>query len=200
MIVKDAFRFLIPLLTATIASFWLNWIVAALLLLLLTVFVAFFFRNPNRVIPPDPKAIVSPADGRVVKIEHVGNVTKMSIFLSIFNVHVNRSPIGGRIDAIEYKPGKFRAAFDHAASVENERNVIMVSDGELKIVFTQIAGLVARRIVCWKRAGDIVKKGELIGLIRFGSRVDILFPSMAEVTITKGARVRGGSTVIGRIK
>src|SRR5215468_9761853 len=111
MIVKDAFRFLIPLLTATIASFWLNWIVAALLLLLLTVFVAFFFRNPNRVIPPDHKAIVSPADGRVVKIEHVGNVTKMSIFLSIFNVHVNRSPIGGRIDAIEYKPGKFRAAF-----------------------------------------------------------------------------------------
>jgi len=200
MIVKDAFRFLIPLLTATIASLWLNWIVAAVLLLLLTVFVAFFFRNPNRVIPPDPKAIVSPADGRVVKIEHVGNVTKMSIFLSIFNVHVNRSPIGGRIDAIEYKPGKFRAAFDHAASVENERNVIMVSDGELKIVFTQIAGLVARRIVCWKRAGDIVKKGELIGLIRFGSRVDILFPSMAEVTITKGARVRGGSTVIGRIK
>jgi phosphatidylserine decarboxylase len=164
------------------------------------VFVAFFFRNPNRVIPPDPKAIVSPADGRVVKIEHVGNVTKMSIFLSIFNVHVNRSPIGGRIDAIEYKPGKFRAAFDHAASVENERNVIMVSDGELKIIFTQVAGLIARRIVCWKRAGDIVKKGELIGLIRFGSRVDILFPSMAEVTITKGARVRGGSTVIGRIK
>lgn len=200
MIVKDAFRFLIPLIAATGAAFWLHWTTAALILLLFVAFVAFFFRNPNRTIPADPKAIVSPADGRVVKIERVGNVTKMSIFLSIFNVHVNRSPIAGRIDAIDYKRGKFKAAFDHSASVENERNVIMVSQGDLKIVFTQIAGLVARRIVCWKRPGDIVNKGELIGLIRFGSRVDILFPSATEVIVEKGARVRGGSTVIGRIK
>ena len=200
MIVKDAFRFLVPLVAATIVAFLLQWTPAAVFLLVLAAFVAFFFRNPHRVIPADPRAIVSPADGRVVKIERIGNATKMSIFLSIFNVHVNRSPIRGRIEAVEYTRGKFKAAFDHAASVENEQNVIMVSDGDLKIVFTQIAGLIARRIVCWKKVGDRVDKGELIGLIRFGSRVDILFPSTTEVIVEKGKKVQGGSSVIGRIK
>ena len=200
MIVKDAFRFLIPLIVSVAVSFWLHWAIAAVPLLALTAFVAFFFRNPPRQIPTDPKSIVSPADGRVVKVERVGNVTKMSIFLSMLNVHVNRSPIGGRIEAIDYKPGKFKFAFDPAASVENERNVIMVSQDNVKIVFTQIAGLIARRIVCWKKVGDTVGKGELIGLIRFGSRVDILFPSTTDCIVEKGAKVRGGTTVIGRIK
>jgi phosphatidylserine decarboxylase len=113
---------------------------------------------------------------------------------------VNRSPIGGRIEAIDYRQGKFRAAFNHAASVENERNVIMVSQGNLKVVFSQIAGVVARRIVCWKKVGDNVAKGELVGLIRFGSRVDVLFPAGTEATVEKGARVRGGSSPIGIIK
>jgi phosphatidylserine decarboxylase len=170
------------------------------LVTLLAVFVAFFFRNPKRVIPSDPQVIVSPADGRVVKVERVGNVTKLSIFLSIFDVHVNRSPIAGRIEAIDYKKGKFKAAFNHAASVENERNTIMVVQGGIKIVFTQIAGLVARRIVCWKKVGDTVGKGELVGLIRFGSRVDMLFPKGTAVTVERGARVRGGSSPIGIIK
>src|SRR5437867_6537741 len=200
MIVKDAFRFLPPLLAAAAVSFWLGWLAAAILLLLVSAFVAFFFRNPEREIPADPRVIVSPADGRVVRIERVGNVTKLSIFLSIFDVHVNRSPMAGRIEAIDYKPGKFKAAFNHAASVENERNIIMVSQGSVKLVFTQIAGLIARRIVCWKKVGDTVQKGELIGLIRFGSRVDILFPSTTEPTVEKGDRVRGGSSIIGRIK
>ncbi len=200
MIVKDAYRFLVPLLVATIAAFALNWAAAAVFFVLLTAFVAFFFRNPNRVIPDDPRAIVSPADGRVVKIERIGNSAKMSIFLSLFNVHVNRSPISGRIDAIDYKKGKFKMAYYESASVENERNLMMVTDGDLKIVFTQIAGIIARRIVCWKRVGDVVKKGELVGLIRFGSRVDILFPSTTEITVKVGDRVRGGSSVIGKIK
>jgi len=104
---------------------------AAVLVIGLAAFVAFFFRNPKRHIPPDPRVIVSPADGRVVKVERVGNVTKLSIFLSIFDVHVNRSPIAGRIEAIDYKRGKFKAAWNHAASVENERNVIMVAQGDL---------------------------------------------------------------------
>jgi phosphatidylserine decarboxylase len=108
--------------------------------------------------------------------------------------------MAGRIEAIDYKRGKFKFAFDHTASVENERNIIMVSQGDLKLVFTQIAGLVARRIVCWKKVGDSVGKGELIGLIRFGSRVDVLFPAGTEVTVERGARVRGGSTPIGMIK
>jgi len=200
MIVKDAYRFLIPLVAATFVAFWLQWLAAGAFLFLLAAFVAFFFRNPRRSIPADPQAIVSPADGRVVKIERVGNVTKMSIFLSLFNVHVNRSPIAGKIEAMDYKRGKFKAAFNHSASVENERNAIMVVRGDLKVVFTQIAGVIARRIVCWKQVGDDVEKGELIGLIRFGSRVGVLLPALAEATVQKGDRVRGGSTVIGRIK
>jgi len=199
MIVKDAFVFLIPLLILTLGAFALGMPVAGIFLLLLSAFVAFFFRNPRRVVPEDPKVIVSPADGRVVKIERVGNVTKLSIFLSVFNVHVNRSPIRGRIEAIDYKPGRFRAAFNHSASVENERNIVMLSQGNIKLVFIQIAGVLARRIVCWKRVGDLVEKGELVGLIRFGSRVDVLFPAGTEVTVHIGDRVRGGSSPIGVI-
>ena len=200
MIVKDAYIFLIPLFVVASAAYLLALPTVSIFVLFLAGFVAFFFRNPNRQIPEDPRVIVSPADGRVVKVERVGNVTKLSIFLSIFNVHVNRSPMAGRIEAIDYKRGKFKFAFDETASVENERNIIMVAQGDLKLVFTQIAGLVARRIVCWKKVGDTVGKGELIGLIRFGSRVDVLFPAGTEVTVERGARVRGGSTPIGMIK
>src|SRR2546428_6215451 len=166
MIVRDAFRFLVPLCISAVFAVALGLSLAAVLVIGLAAFVAFFFRNPKRHIPPDPRVIVSPADGRVVKVERVGNVTKLSIFLSIFDVHVNRSPIAGRIEAIDYKRGKFKAAWNHAASVENERNVIMVAQGDLKIVFTQIAGLIARGIVCWKKVGDTVTTGVLAGLIR----------------------------------
>ena len=200
MIVKDAYRFLLPLLVSAALAYALGLYLAAILVMLLAVFVAFFFRSPAREIPSDPRVIVSPADGRVVKIERVGNVTKLSIFLSIFNVHVNRSPIAGRIESIDYKIGTFKAAFNHAASVENERNIIMVAQGDVQLVFIQIAGLIARRIVCWKKVGDTVAKGELVGLIRFGSRVDVLFPAGTEVTVERGTRVRGGSTPIGLIK
>jgi phosphatidylserine decarboxylase len=199
MIVRDAWMFLLPLLISGATAFGLGLHIAGVLLFLLAGFVAFFFRNPRREIPSDPRVIVSPADGKIVKIERVGNVTKLSIFLSIFDVHVNRSPMAGRIEAIDYRRGKFKPAFDHAASVENERNTIMVSQGSIKLVFTQIAGIVARRIVCWKKVGDTVGKGELIGLIRFGSRVDILFPAGTTVTVAVGARVQGGSTPIGMI-
>jgi len=199
MIVKDAWMFLVPPLLAGVLAFCLGLPTSGILLLLLAAFVAFFFRNPRREIPPDPRVIVSPADGRVVKIERVGKVTRLSIFLSIFDVHVNRSPMAGRIDAIDYKRGKFQAAFKHEASVENERNTIMVSQGNLKLVFTQIAGIVARRIVCWKKVGDTVRKGELVGLIRFGSRVDILFPAGTTPTVQVGMRVYGGSSPIGII-
>jgi phosphatidylserine decarboxylase len=200
MIVKDAFRFLLPLVISSVLALALGLYLAAFLVMLLAVFVAFFFRNPKREIPQDPRVIVSPADGKVVKVDKVGNVTKLSIFLSIFDVHVNRSPMAGRIESISYQQGKFKAAFNHAASVENERNIITVAHGDVKLVFTQIAGFVARRIVCWKKAGDTVTKGELIGLIRFGSRVDVLFPAAIKVTVEPGMRVRGGSTAIGIVK
>jgi len=200
MIVRDAFRFLIPLIILTAASFWFSWLIPGVIFLALTLFVAFFFRNPPRRIPNDPSVIVSPADGKVVKVERVGGVTKMSIFLSLFNVHVNRSPIAGRVQAVDYRKGSFKAAYNHAASIENERNTIMVTDGRINLVFVQIAGVVARRIVCWKQKGDSVAKGELVGLIRFGSRVDILFPAGTEATVSVGDKVRGGSSPIGIIK
>ncbi len=199
MIVKDGLRFLLPLLASGTLAVILGLPIVGILLLFLAAFVAFFFRNPRREIPSDPRVIVSPADGTVVNIECVGNVTRLSIFLSIFDVHVNRSPMAGSIEAINYQRGKFRAAFNHAASLENERNTIVVSQGNVKLVFTQIAGIVARRIVCWKKAGDTVAKGELVGLIRFGSRVDVLFPANTTVTVSPGTRVRGGTTPIGMI-
>jgi phosphatidylserine decarboxylase len=200
MIVRDAYRFLVPLAVLALGALLFNLKVLGLLAIGLFVFVAFFFRNPDRTIPSDPRAIVSPADGKVVKVERVGNVTRMSIFLSLFNVHVNRSPIAGRIEAVDYRPGKFMVAFNDKASTDNERNIIMVSDGKVTIVFTQIAGIVARRIVFWKKAGDVVAKGELVGLIRFGSRVDVLFPAGTEATVAVGDRVKGGSSRIGTIK
>jgi phosphatidylserine decarboxylase len=200
MIVRDAYRFLVPLAILALVSFVFRLPAIGLLMAALFVFVAFFFRNPERTIPADPQAIVSPADGKVVRLERVGNVTRMSIFLSLFDVHVNRSPIAGRIEAIDYRPGKFLVAFNDKASTDNERNIIMVNDGRITVVFTQIAGIVARRIVCWKKAGDVVGKGELVGLIRFGSRVDVLFPAGTEATVSVGDRVKGGSTRIGTIK
>ena len=200
MIVRDAYRFLVPLAIVALVAFALKLTVLGLFLSALFAFVAFFFRNPERTIPSDPRAIVSPADGKVVRLERVGNVTKMSIFLSLFNVHVNRSPIAGRVEAVDYRPGKFLVAFNEKASSDNERNIVMVSDGRITIVFTQIAGIVARRIVFWKKVGDSVEKGELVGLIRFGSRVDVLFPAGTEATVAVGDRVKGGSTRIGTIK
>jgi phosphatidylserine decarboxylase len=200
MIVRDAYRFLVPLAFLAVLAFFLGLMTAGLFVTALFAFVAFFFRNPARIIPGDPGTIVSPADGKVVRVERVGNVTRMSIFLSLFNVHVNRSPIAGRIEAVDYRPGKFLVAFNDKASTDNERNIVMVSDGRITIVFTQIAGIVARRIVFWKKAGDTVAKGELVGLIRFGSRVDVLFPAGTEATVSVGDRVKGGSTRIGIIK
>jgi phosphatidylserine decarboxylase len=200
MIVRDAFRFLIPLASLALVALVFGFPGLAALLTGLFVFVAFFFRNPVRRIPEDPRVIVSPADGKVVRLEQMGNVTRMSIFLSIFNVHVNRSPIAGRIEAVDYRPGKFLIAFNDKASTDNERNIVMINDGRMKLVFTQIAGIVARRIVFWKRVGDTVQKGELVGLIRFGSRVDVLFPSGTRATVKVGDHVKGGSSPIGIIE
>jgi phosphatidylserine decarboxylase len=200
MILKDAFRFLIPLIVSAALAFLLGLHLAAFLVMCMAAFVAFFFRNPKRRIPSDPDVIVSPADGRVVQIERVGKATKISIFLSIFDVHVNRSPIAGRIESVDYKRGRFRPAFNHAASVGNERNIVMIAQGDVRLVLTQIAGIVARRIVFWPKIGDAVEKGEVIGLIRFGSRVDLLLPAGTEATVERGARVRGGSSPIARLQ
>ncbi len=198
--VRDAFYFLIPLVAAAAGAFWAGWNVAAAVLLGLTLFVAFFFRDPERAIPSDPGIIVSPADGRVVRIEKEGAGIHVSIFLSIFNVHVNRSPIAGRITEVRYQKGKFRAAFKQAASLENEQNTLTIDGDGLTLVCSQIAGLVARRIVCWKKTGDTLQRGERIGLIRFGSRTDLILPNEVELRVQVGDKVRGGNSVIGILK
>ncbi len=199
-IARDALRFEAPLIAATAAAIWAGWTAAGIGLFAIAVFVLYFFRDPERSIPADPSVIVSPADGTVVRIERDGALTHLSIFLSIFNVHINRAPMDGHLTEVEYRKGKFRAAFNDLASVENEQNTLTLEGDRIAIRFSQIAGIVARRIVCWKKAGDTVAKGERIGLIRFGSRVDISLPADVELYVAIGDKVAGGSSAIGVIK
>src|ERR1700730_7148655 len=172
-------------------------------LVFLALFVCYFFRNTDRKIPMEPGVVVSPADGRVVVVkdeEHVGRPGKrISIFLAIWNVHVNRSPAAGTITKLEYKPGKFLAAWAEKASLENEQNVFTLSSEYGEIVFKQIAGWVARRVVSWKKTGDTVGRGERVGLVRFGSRVDLWLPEGAEIAVKVGDNVKGGSSVVARM-
>jgi len=174
--------------------------------LVLGLFCAFFFRDPERVIPPGEALVVSPADGKVVKVGPAPEgsaagpgAQQISIFLSVFDVHVNRSPIRGRIERVEYHKGKFMAAWDDKASLDNEQNAVTVERGGTRVVFKQIAGLIARRIVFKKRPGDAVLRGERVGLIRFGSRTDVLLPAAAKLRVREGDRVQGGSSVIAEL-
>jgi phosphatidylserine decarboxylase len=198
--VKEGYYFGLPLLLAGGAAFFLQWRIAACLVLFLALFVFSFFRDPDRVIPSEPGAIVSPGDGRVVVVQdedYAGKPGKrVSIFLAVWNVHVNRSPAAGRITKMEYRPGKFVAAMRANASAENEQNVFTLSTDAGELVFKQIAGLIARRVVSWKKAGDIVARGERIGLVRFGSRVDLWVPQPAEILVKVGQNVRGGSSIL----
>ena len=177
---------------------------AGAILLLLGLFVFSFFRNPERVIPSEPGLIVAPADGRVVVVTDEENQgrsgQRVSIFLAIWNVHVNRAPAAGKITHLQYKPGKFLAAWDAKASFENEQNVFTQATEHGEIVYKQIAGWVARRVVAWKKAGDAVARGERIGLVRFGSRVDLWLPQGAEVLVKVGENVKGGSSVVARMQ
>jgi phosphatidylserine decarboxylase len=196
---KEAYPFLIPLALLAFLFFEFGLPIWSGLFLALGIFVACFFRDPERSVPVDVEAIVSPADGKVVRVSTgIDGMTEISIFLSVFNVHINRSPIGGRIESICHRPGKFRVAFDERASVENEQNVWTVQNGSRRVKFSQIAGILARRIVSWKRMGDRVEKGERVGLIKFGSRVDIFLPTEVIATVRVGDKVKGGSSIIGR--
>jgi phosphatidylserine decarboxylase len=196
--VSDAYRFVLPLLVLGILFAVWDVPAAAALLMALAVFVCYFFRNPRRILPDGPNLILSPADGKVVKVlQSPGGETTISIFLNIFDVHINRSPIQGRLESLEYKRGRFKAAYDDEASRVNEQNVLTIAGEDGRIIVRQIAGLIARRVICWKKPGDGVKRGELIGLIRFGSRVDVILPKEAKILVREGDRVRGGSSVIG---
>lgn len=204
--IKDAFRFLIPLLAIAALCAWFGLTAVALGPLLLAAFVAWFFRNPSREIPAGEHRLVSPADGKVVRILNIPETAEempggqnVSIFLNIFNVHVNRIPISGRLEHFEYKRGLFKVAYDEEASRVNEQNILTIGATGGRIVVKQIAGLIARRVVCWKRPGDALKRGELFGLVRFGSRVDVIVPKGVRILVKVGDRVKGGSSVIGEM-
>ena len=206
--VRDGIPFVaLPLVLAFIClvlGFWLGWFwVVTLLLILLAAFMAYFFRNPRRSIPLEPGIVVAAADGKVTIARQASAdnpESLVSIFLSPLDVHINRAPIEGEIVDISYKKGQFVMATKAESRLLNEQNSLTIQGAELTVRCVQIAGVLARRIVCWKRRGERVKCGEQFGMIKFGSRTDVLMPSNVEVTVHEGMHVRGGETIIGRIK
>jgi phosphatidylserine decarboxylase len=165
---------------------------------LLALFVAWFFRNPERAIPEGVGLVTSPADGKIINIDNSNGQTKISIFMSVFNVHVNRIPTDGTIQKIDYNKGKFLVASKDKASLENEQNAVTMEDSRGRTIkFVQIAGLVARRIVCHIGAGDKVRRGERFGMIRFGSRMDVYLPGGFSCAVKVGDKVAGGSSILG---
>lgn len=211
---KDGWPFVLPFAALAILSFsaafksgrpWL-WFLS-FLLLFLTLFFAYFFRDPERKIPSDDNLILSPADGKIVAIETVteplflkSRAQKISIFLSPLDVHINRIPASGKVDYFSYIPGKFLAAYKEKASTDNEQTAIGITSSNGKILFKQIAGVLARRIVCRLKVGQEVKAGEKFGMIRFGSRVDIFLPEGLELKVQMGDKVTGGETILATVK
>ena len=209
---KEGYKFILIFAIVTIVIALMSSKLLGLIGLVLTLWCIFFFRDPERVIPTETNAIISPADGIVTLIEN--GVTapddlgfgdkkwnKMSVFLNVFNVHVNRTPVAGKITKVSYKPGKFLSANVAEASSENERNSVVVKTADgTEIVFVQVAGLVARRIVSDIKEGQEVKAGDRYGIIRFGSRADLYFPENVEIKALVGQTMIGGETIIANIK
>ena len=195
--VRDGIYYAAALTTGGVIVSWLSRPWFGLPLFIFAAFCLYFFRDPERDIPNGPVA-VSPADGKIVAIRPEGSTTRVSIFLNIFDVHVNRTPIAGTITDVRYRKGRFLVASKELASVENEQNTVVVEGNGTRIVFKQIAGLIARRIVFTKRAGDRVAAGERVGLIKFGSRVDVMFGPEWDVVVREGVHVAAGSSVLAR--
>ena len=207
MIAPEGIPFLLgaAALAAVLSLLWPRTIPAALFGALLTVFVGWFFRNPDRTPPSLPGAVISPADGKIMYagdnppgryLDEPGK--RVSVFMSVFDVHVNRAPVSGKVVSVRYHPGKFLAANVEKASLANEQNGVLLEtpDGQ-RVAYVQIAGLIARRIVCDLAEGDTVRQGQRVGIIRFGSRVDILLPASASLSVRAGDRVRAGESVVG---
>lgn len=205
IIAKDAWLYVIVLGIVSIGMYYLYAPISILGVLLL-LFVMFFFRNPSRKIPEGDNLVISPADGTVMSVEKIdepnfmeGEAQRVSIFLSVFNVHINRAPIEGTIKYINYRHGKFIPAFKSHASEINERNSVGIQGKQIKVLVHQITGFIARRIVCWVKEGDNVVKGQRFGLIKFGSCTEIIVPLNVDVQVKPGDKVRGGKTIIGVI-
>lgn len=205
-IAMEGFPFIVIALAAAFLMWMVGFVVGAVLMILVAGFVIYFFRNPDRVPPAENSLVVAPADGRILSITK--NViapcacaasTKISIFMSVLNVHINRFPVAARVVDSSYIPGKFLVASLDKASEHNERNLLVLEDESARqIVMVQIAGLIARRIVCYVKTGDFLKRGERFGLIRFGSRVDLYLPISTEIRVRVGEKVRSGETIVGR--
>lgn len=206
IIVRDAVPYLAVLALLTAAAYFILPGLAVVFGILL-LFVAFFFRNPHRTIPSAEGILVSPADGRIMDISEIyedrflnDKAIKVSIFLSVFNVHVNRCPMDGVVKYRSYRPGKMLPAFKSHVSEVNEKNFVGIENNGLRIMVTQITGFIARRIVCWVKVEDRLSRGDIFGLIKFGSCTEIIVPVDVEILVKKGEKVVGGETVIGRIK
>ncbi len=197
--VKEGIPFvLVPIIVALIFAFFQIWIGLALFVAL-ALFMAFFFRDPQRTVPNEANIIVSAADGKVTRIEDRENSKFVSVFLSPVDVHINRAPIAGKVTRVELFQGKKAPATSNEASQTNERNAITIEGEKMTVVCTQIVGILARRIVCRSKVGDNLQIGEKYGLIKFGSRTDLLMPKDVEIAVKVGDRVVGGETVIGRL-
>ena len=198
--VPDGYYYATPLVLAALLVGWLTSPLLVFPPLLLAAFCLWFFRDPERVVPDSPGAIVSPGDGKVTDISpiqvHGREQTRISIFLNVFNVHVNRSPIAGIIRDVRYQKGKFVNAMSAASAEENEQNIVTVEGEGQTVVFKQIAGLIARRIVFTKKVGDTVARGERVGLIKFGSRVDVVMEPHVQVAVKVGDHVKGAASVL----
>ena len=197
--VKDGIPFVIvPLIIAAILGFFGFWIICAAFVFL-ALFMAFFFRNPHRETPTEPNLVISAADGKVTRIEDRNEGKFVSVFLSPLDVHINRSPISGTVSKVKLFKGKKAPATSNEASQTNERNALTIDGERMTVVCTQIVGIVARRIVCWSKPGDKLKRGERFGLIKFGSRTDLLMHKDVEVLVEVGDRVKGGETIIAKM-
>jgi phosphatidylserine decarboxylase len=205
-IAKEGYPLIVTGAGLTAVAAVAGWKLAIGALALATLAIAGFFRDPERTIPDGEGLVVSPADGKVVSIADVAGdsrfadaATRVSIFLSPLDVHINRMPVGGRIDAVQYKPGQFLAAYKAEASEKNEQNALKAVDEKgRQFGVVQIAGVLARRIVCWAKPGDNLECGERFGLIMFGSRTDLYLPRGCRLEINEGQRVKGGETILGR--
>jgi len=202
--VRDGIPFVVtPILLAAVPVVF-GYYLLALPFLAIAGFMAFFFRDPHRVVPTEPGIVVAPADGRVTIVRLADGrenpESLVSIFLSPLDVHINRSPIGGEISEIAYQSGKFVMATREDARLLNEQNSLTIQRDGLTVRCVQIAGILARRIVCWKETGDRVKCGERFGMIKFGSRTDLLLPASVDVMVREGMKVLGGVTIVGKIR
>ena len=197
--VKEGFPFVIvPAIIALIFGFLQIWVVAAAFVAL-ALFMAYFFRDPHRNVPDASNLIVSAADGRVTRVDEGDAGKLVSVFLSPLDVHINRAPIAGKITKVEYVAGRKIPATSDEASLVNERNSITITGERITVVCTQIAGILARRIVCWNKEGDELEMGQKYGLIKFSSRTDLLMPTEVEVKVSVGDRVVGGETIIATL-